>query len=238
MFGGRTDRDAETVVRLLAEQVRRDISFGVLPPDTRLKIEDLRSRYGGSAHSFREALTRLAGEGLVEANAQRGFRVASATEADARDIARLRARIETPGLDWALEHGDVAWEGALIAALHACARADEAVADAPMERALDWALDWDEAGRAFHAALVAPCRSPRLVAFQDSLFLQGRRFRLAALREGRAGPDAGPGAAPGAAPGTTRAALVEHILARRRAAALDALAGLILREAGQTPNCN
>ena len=75
MFGWGRD-DSATVVRLIAEQVRRDISFGVLPPDTKLKIEELRQRYGGSAHSMREALTLLASDGLVEANAQRGFRVA------------------------------------------------------------------------------------------------------------------------------------------------------------------
>ena len=102
MFG-RSQNDNATVVRLLAEQVRRDISFGTLPPDTKLKIEELRQRYGGSAHSFREALTLLAADGIVEANAQRGFRVASATQADLEDITRLRCEIECLGLRWSIE---------------------------------------------------------------------------------------------------------------------------------------
>ncbi len=98
MFGFKND-DAATVVQFIAEQVRRDISFGVLPPDSRLKIEDLRQRYGGSAHSFREALTLLANEGIVEASSQRGFRVASASQAD------LEASSATMAATWSRSNG-------------------------------------------------------------------------------------------------------------------------------------
>lgn len=180
MFGWGRD-DSATVVRLIAEQVRRDISFGVLPPDTKLKIEELRQRYGGSAHSMREALTLLASDGLVEANAQRGFRVASATQADLEDITRLRAEIECLGLKWSMAHGGVRWEGEVMAAGHALSRAVEQLAS----DAEGFALEWDEANRDFHARLVSACGSPRLIAIQARLFDQSRRFRLAALREGK-----------------------------------------------------
>lgn len=177
----RSDEDNATVVRLLAEQVRRDISFGVLEPDTRLKIDDLRQRYGGSAHSFREALTLLAADGLVEASAQRGFRVASATQADLEDILRLRAEIEPLGLRWSMDRGDVRWEGEVVASRHALLRMSEAVVADPE----GFALDWDGARRIFHASLVSACGSPRLIGVQARLFGQSRRFGLAALREGR-----------------------------------------------------
>lgn len=180
MFG-RKASDSETVVRLLAEQVRRDISLGVLPPDSKLKIEELRQRYGGSAHSFREALTQLASEGLVEASAQRGFRVASATQHDLEDITRLRAEIETLGLGWSIRHGDLRWEGELLAALHTYSRVCDRAAADPRGHA----IEWDEVGGHLHATLVAACRSPRLVEFQARLFTQSRRFRYAALVEGR-----------------------------------------------------
>lgn len=180
MFGWGRDDNA-TVVRLLAEQVRRDISFGRLPPDTKLKIEELRQRYGGSAHSLREALTLLASDGLVEANAQRGFRVASATQADLEDITRLRAEIECLGLRWSMKRGGVRWEGEVMAAGHALSRAGERLAS----QAEEYALEWDEANREFHARLVSACGSPRLIAIQARLFDQSRRFRLAAIREGR-----------------------------------------------------
>jgi GntR family transcriptional regulator, carbon starvation induced regulator len=180
MFFHKKDDDA-TVVGLLASGLRRDICFGELAPDQRLKIEDLRQRYGGSAHSLREALMALASEGLVEANAQRGFRVASATDGDLRDILRLRAEVECLGLDWSLTHGDVAWEGRVIAARHALQRAEDAVARDPMAQA----MVWDEAAKAFHEQLVAASGSVRLISLQERFFIESRRFRLAALRDSR-----------------------------------------------------
>lgn len=180
MFG-RKSQESETVVRLLAEQVRRDISVGLLAPDSKLKIDELRQRYGGSAHSFREALTHLASEGLVEANAQRGFRVASATQTDLEDITRLRAEIETLGLGWSIKHGDLRWEGELLAAFHTYSRI---CAQARSDRD-GLAIEWDEAGRQFHAVFVSACRSPRLIEFQNRLYIQSRRFRYAALVEHR-----------------------------------------------------
>lgn len=219
MFGrGREDEEA-SVVRLLAAQLRRDIAFGILAPDTRLKIDDLRTRYGGSAHSFREALTLLAGEGLVEAQAQRGFRVASATGADLEDIQRMRARIETLGLEWSLAHADAGWEAELVATRHTLGRAVEAVRHEPASEA----LAWDEAVSRFHATLVANCRSPRLIAFQERLSLESRRFRLAALIEGRIDHDAEE---------ALREQIVEAVLARDATAALAFLTRLFQPAAG------
>lgn len=179
MIFSRKNDDNETVVSLIASAIRRDISFGELPPDKRLKIEELRSRYGGSSHSLREALTLLSTQGLVEANAQRGFRVASATEEDLKDITRLRVEVERLGLTWSLQNGDVAWEGQIMAAHHALARAQSEVVASPIEGA----LAWDEANRLFHISLTAACDSPRLIAAHVQLYDQSRRFILAALRE-------------------------------------------------------
>ena len=179
MFFSRDKDDSNTVVSLIASALRRDISFGELSPDKRLKIEELRTRYGGSSHSMREALTLLSSEGLVEANAQRGFRVASATEEDLKDITRMRCEIEKLGLEWSLQNGGVDWEGQIVASHHALSRAQRDVITSPVDNA----LAWDDANRAFHLSLTAACGSPRLIATQRQLYDQSRRFRLAALRE-------------------------------------------------------
>lgn len=180
MFG-RKNNENDTVVALLAAAIRRDISFGELPPDSKLKIESLRSRYGGSAHSIREALVSLSVEGLVEATAQRGFRVASATAADLEDITRLRGELEVMGLRWSMENGDIAWEGRVLAARHALSRIESFMLEQPET----YALEWEEYNRQFHHALMDACGSPRLLDIQDKLYNQSRRFRLAALKEGR-----------------------------------------------------
>jgi DNA-binding GntR family transcriptional regulator len=178
----RDAQEDETVIHMLASALRRDISFGVLLPDQKLKIQTLRTRYGGSNHSMRETLRMLTAEGLVEATAQRGFRVTSATEDDLRDIMLVRTAIEKIAMGLAIEAGDVVWEGRVIAAHHTLQKAETQVAQRSDDLA---ALEWDEACRAFSLALIDACGSPRLIDLQRKLFNQSRRFRLALLREGR-----------------------------------------------------
>lgn len=181
IFNRGTTEDA-TIVAVLAAALRRDISFGALRPDQKLKINDLRTRYGGSNHSMRETLRVLTAEGLVEATSQRGFRVTSATADDMRDIALVRIEIEKIALTLALDKGNVAWEGRVIAAHHGLRKAEADVIDTADDQT---ALDWDEACRAFSFALIEACDSPRLIDLHRRFFDQSRRFRLALLREGR-----------------------------------------------------
>ncbi len=180
MLFGKPNDESATVVGLIASALRRDIAFGELPPDQKLKIESLRARYGGSGHSVREALTLLSAEGLVEATAQRGFRVSSATEQDLIDITRLRVEIECLGLRWSMIKPSLDWEGRVMAAHHALRRVQ---ADVQLS-AEQHALAWDDAGRQFHLALISGCNSNRLMTMQHTLYDQSRRFRLARLREG------------------------------------------------------
>jgi GntR family transcriptional regulator, carbon starvation induced regulator len=179
---GRRKSDDDTVVEMLASAIRRDISFGVLRPDQKLKLADLRQAYGGSNHSMRETLRILSSEGVVEATNQRGFRVTSATEDDLRDILLVRLEIEKLGLKRSLERGDVAWESRVIAVLHSVSRADATVLKNPDDVT---ALEWDEACRDLIMTLVSASGSPRISDMAAQFYGQSRRFRLALLREGR-----------------------------------------------------
>lgn len=181
IFGSRSKED-DTVVEVLATAIRRDISFGTLTPDQKLKIDALRQSYGGSNHSIRETLRVLVAEGMVEATNQRGFRVTSATDSDMRDILLMRIEIETLAVKRALELGDVTWEAQVIAALHELSRAEADVQEDPSNAT---AMEWDEACRKLAAALVSACGSPRLTEIASKFYNQARRFRLALLREGR-----------------------------------------------------
>ncbi|MFT6458997.1 FCD domain-containing protein [Pseudophaeobacter arcticus] len=181
LFGSRQDAD-ETVVAMLASVLRRDISFGLLRPDEKLKLNDLRQRYGGSNHSMRETLRLLSAEGLVAATAQRGFRVTSATEADLQDILFMRIQVEKMALEKAMALGDVAWEGRVLAAHHAMRHCETVVQGDLSDLA---ALEWDNACRAFFYSLCEASGSPRLLDTQQKFYDQSRRFRLALLREGR-----------------------------------------------------
>ncbi|MBT5242474.1 MAG: GntR family transcriptional regulator [Rhodospirillaceae bacterium] len=179
---GRRKSDDDTVVEMLASSIRRDISFGVLRPDQKLKLADLRQAYGGSNHSMRETLRILSSEGVVEATNQRGFRVTSATEDDLRDILLVRLEVEKLGLKRSLERGDVAWESRVIAVLHSVSRADATVLKNPDDVT---ALEWDEACRDLIMTLISASGSPRISDMAAQFYGQSRRFRLALLREGR-----------------------------------------------------
>lgn len=182
MLFGRQNNEDDTVVRMLASALKRDIAFGVLAPDQKLKLTDLRTRYGGSNHSMRETLRLLEAEGMVEAINQRGFRVTSASHEDREDIALMRHQLEDLGLQRSMAQGGVDWEAEVIAALHRLDRAEAQVQVSPDDQS---ALDWDAACAALAEALLSACGSLRLIdtarRFQD----QSRRFRLSRLREGR-----------------------------------------------------
>lgn len=219
LFGGRKSED-DTVVEMLASAIRRDISFGVLRPDQKLKLTDLRQSYGGSNHSMRETLRILTSEGVVEATNQRGFRVTSATEDDLRDILLVRLEVEKLGLKRSLARGDVAWESRVIAALHAVSRADRLVQEKPDDTT---ALQWDEACRDLSMALISASGSPRLTDMAAQFYGQSRRFRLALLREGRIDF---------ASRAARRTQLQQAIIAREEAQALKVLADEIGADLG------
>lgn len=174
--------EGDTVVEMVASALRRDISFGGLRPDEKLKIETLTQRYGGSNHSIRESLRMLAAEGIVEVTNQRGFRVTSVTEVDKQDILLMRIEIEKLALRRALLYGSVDWEAAVVAAHHRMAHADKTIQTAPDNSS---ALHWDEECRFFFATIVSVCDSRRLVETSFRYYDQSRRFRLALLREGQ-----------------------------------------------------
>ena len=181
IFSGKKNEDS-TIVELLASSLRKDIAFGTLLPDQKLKLNELRSRYGGSNHSMRETLRMLVSEGMVEATNQRGFRVTSATEDDLADILMMRLEVEKLALSRALAEGGVDWEASVIAAHHRMTRSEASVQSDPNDETV---LDWDEACRAYVLALVSACGSPRMINLVARFYDQSRRFRLARLREGR-----------------------------------------------------
>ncbi|MEY9965657.1 DNA-binding GntR family transcriptional regulator [Streptacidiphilus sp. MAP12-16] len=78
----------------LYERVRTAIAAGELVPGTRLVELELARRYGVSQAPVRDALKRLAAEGLVLQFPRRGSYVADISEEDARQAYRVRAVLE------------------------------------------------------------------------------------------------------------------------------------------------
>src|SRR6476469_10686227 len=109
-------------------RLRSDILGGELLPGMKLKLEGLRARYDVSINTLRETLSRLAADGLVEAEGQRGFTVMPASLADLIDITETRRMLECHAARLSVERADLEWESRLVAAYHKLSRAEELVA--------------------------------------------------------------------------------------------------------------
>ena len=165
--------DAATLSARVGRAIEADILAGRLAPDARLGIAETAARYGVGATPLREALSRLAARGLVNAQGNRGFRVTPISHADLADIVLIRGVIEREALRLAMTRGDAAWEAAILAALH---RLRRHIGDDPSGfREGDAAFD--SLHKTFHAALIAACGSPRLIAVHAQLYDEAYRYR-------------------------------------------------------------
>ena len=90
-FDGVQPIQAASVVSLAYDRIRTLILSGDVAPGTRLGQVDLAERLGVSRTPVREALRRLTGEGLVDFEDQRGFRVAALALDDV--VRRLEVRL-------------------------------------------------------------------------------------------------------------------------------------------------
>ncbi len=113
-----THEDADTLAERAAQRIEADILGGALTPDSRLGIAETAARYRVGATPLREALSRLAARGLVNAIGKRGFRVQSISREDLADIVRIRSVLEREAIRLSIAAGDGPWEGAIVGALH------------------------------------------------------------------------------------------------------------------------
>ncbi len=174
-----------TEASVLTDRLRDEIVSGAVAPGAKLKLVPLARRYEVSRGPLREAASRLAAEGLVTIEDQRGFRVAPISRADLLDVTHTRQRVEALALRDSIEHGDLAWEGRVLAARHMLERVTP-TAEGPVD------ADAHEAFRthhlAFHEALVDACPSTYLLRFREHLYVLTERYRnLAVVAPGPAG---------------------------------------------------
>ena len=141
----------------IARELEDEIVSGQIPPGTVLRQETLSERFAVSRTPVREALTRLAAEGLVETTAHRGARVTSFSRDDLDAIFDVRRALEPRATARAADHA-TAEDLDDLAAL-----ADRMLAiGAPgPDQDLDALVGLN---RAFHARLLDLARAPALAA--------------------------------------------------------------------------
>ena len=171
---GSEARSSPTRSADLAGQLRTSIMCGNLLPGSQLRLDQLRETYGMSLSPVREALLRLAGEGYVVFEDQRGFRVAPVSRENLAEISKLRALLEPFALRHSIENGGEDWEDLVVARFHQLNR---------IERTDDYGVErWEIAHRKFHLALTEACGMSILLEQCEMLNNLNDRYRRIFLR--------------------------------------------------------
>jgi len=153
------------------ESLQSDILAGRLRPGDRLKFPPLGERFGLSPSVIREALNRLADQGLVRMQPHLGFQVTPLSAEDLHDLVQVRVLVESEVFRLSVEHGDLRWETNIVAAHHMLARTpqkdpDDAARTNPA---------WDQAHAEFHEALLFACPNKRM---RDAALRLRQEFKL------------------------------------------------------------
>ena len=167
-----------------AEQILRgEILTGRLRPGDRLKIGELVARYEGlSPTPVREALSRLAGAGLVEFLPQRGVRVSQGSKEDLIDVYQNRILLETRALRESMAATDDALADEAREAFDELEAASSAThGQQSGELTTADLMRWEDAHRKFHFTLIARCGSPWLLRLVNVLYDNSIRYRYLTL---------------------------------------------------------
>jgi DNA-binding GntR family transcriptional regulator len=164
-----------TLATDVLHRLRGDIIASSLMPGSKLRFETLRSVYHVSFSTLREGLSRLASEGLVVADGQRGFRVAPVSIKEMMDLTDARVLVEREVLRLAIARGNAAWRTRVMSAYHG-------MDQLPEQRSTS--TEWNVAHGEFHQALASACDSPVLQEMRLKLFDRAQRYRrlAAAIR--------------------------------------------------------
>ena len=154
----RVDKSGANLTSRVIEALRGQVLSGNLPPRQRLKVASLAAAHGVSLNVIREALNRLAGQGLVDAEPQFGFSVRGLSASDLEDLVAQRVLMESIALRRCIERSCPDWQADVLAAHHRLHRTsmkrDDAVAGLnPL---------WLERHDDFHRVMLQACGSPRL----------------------------------------------------------------------------
>ncbi|WP_147408595.1 GntR family transcriptional regulator [Paraburkholderia fungorum] len=157
-------------------EIRQRIRRGDLAPGQRLVAAELSTQLAISGGPIREALTRLAGEGLIDIQPHRGAIVRTQSQEDVVEIFQLREVVE--GLAARLAARAVADGTGDAGAMLDAARDCHAMAGS-----MDF-FGYAKANQAFHAAIYELAGSARVTALARQL--SDQIDRLNNLRLGRA----------------------------------------------------
>ena len=169
------NRDSEERVSLTARaygEIRRRILDNEMPPGTMMLEQELAAMLAMSRTPVREALIRLANEGMVEVRPRHGMRVLPVSADDMAEIYQILTALESDAA------AEIARTGLSPEELAALKGAVEEMEDA---LAADDLKAWARADGHFHTLLIEACRNKRLRALVYQFWDQTYRVRMLTL---------------------------------------------------------
>lgn len=170
-----------TLATQLEHAIRRDIIDGVLAPGHRLRAAELGGQYSVSATPLREALQRLAAEGLVDMNPGTGMVVPGVTRADLDDTYWVRGMLEVMAVQRSIERGDTTW-ATLVETAYVEFR--DATVATQRDSSTEGLVTQTRAHRAFHDSLISACGSKWILRLLRTLNDHAERYRMLNVTSG------------------------------------------------------
>lgn len=154
-------------------EIKRRILDNEMPAGVQFLEQELAELLNMSRTPVREAMVRLAEEGMVEIRPRHGMRILPVSAADMREIYQILIALEATAAELVAERGVTPNQLDQLKA---------AVAD--MDRAMteDNLRDWAAADERFHLLLVEYCGNARLRSLVGTFWDQSHRARMATLR--------------------------------------------------------
>lgn len=175
-FAQQSPTAAETISRLL----RQAILDGALPGGSVLRQEEMARKFGVSRIPIREALLKLEGEGLVEAQPRRGVVVTALSPEDFEEILDMRLALESLAIELAAPRFQ---DADVNAALRIVDEAQASVAAASADPDREFEARWGSLNWSFHKCVYAVAGRPRLLTTIENLhhlFARHMRMRIQA----------------------------------------------------------
>ena len=160
--------------------LRDAVLDGSLKPGEKLNVRELSARFDTGLSPIREALNRLATEGLAQHSDNRGFVVAPVSLPELVDLTQARCWMNEIGIRKSIEFGDATWEETILVTCHRLSRTPRT----PDDGTLDPTPEWNVAHKAFHQALISACGSNWLIETCSQLFDSAERYRSLARLAG------------------------------------------------------
>lgn len=155
----KSPRDQRPLPVRVYEQLRDLIVTGDLAEDSQLVQEQVAESLGVSRTPVRDALNRLAHEGLVTWNPGHGYLVNGLTSREIREVYEVRRTLELEAARLACGRHGAALLARLTALIEEMAAAD------PKDSTIHFELN-----RQFHRTLVEPCDNHLLLKMLDTLW--------------------------------------------------------------------